>query len=51
MTFKLKRNPYTPVATLEAFVRMGLSLMPPKELPNFQKALEWINQRDHSPRS
>lgn len=48
ITFKLKRDPYTPVAVLKAFVKMGLSLMPQTELHNFQKALAWINQRDHS---
>ena len=48
VTFKLKRDPYTPVAVLKAFVKMGLSLMPEGEMQNFVKALTWIKQRDHS---
>jgi len=48
ITFKLKRDAYTPVAVLKAFVKMGLSLMPEAELLNFQAALKWISLSDHS---
>jgi hypothetical protein len=47
ITFRLKRDPYTPVAVLKAFVKMGLSLIPAAELHNFQSALSWIKQSDH----
>lgn len=46
-TFRLKRDPYTPVAVLKAFVKMGLTLMPEGEVKNFPEALEWIKNPDH----
>ncbi len=48
MTFKLTRDPYTPVAVLKAFVKMGLTLLPKEEMPNFRSALEWVRTKDHS---
>jgi hypothetical protein len=39
---------YTPIAVLKAFTKMALSLMPEVELPNFQAALSWIRNPDHS---
>ncbi len=47
LTIRLRRDPYTPVAGLKAFVKMGLSLIPESELPNFQAALSWIKNPDH----
>ena len=47
LTIRLRRDPYTPVAVLKAFVKMGLSLIPESELPNFQAALSWIKNPDH----
>jgi hypothetical protein len=48
MVFKLTRDPYTPVAVLKAFVKMGLTLLPEEEMPNFPSALKWIRTEDHS---
>jgi hypothetical protein len=48
ITFTLSRDPYTPVAVLKAFTKMGLTLLPREELPNFRVALAWIRNRDHS---
>lgn len=47
MTFRLARDPYTPVAVLKAFVKMGLTLLPEEEMPNFRSALEWVRTKDH----
>ena len=38
----------TPVAVLKAFVKIGLTLLPPEELPNFRDALPWIRDPDHT---
>lgn len=48
ITFHLKRDAYTPVAVLKAFVKIGLTLMPANEMPNFEEALAWIRDKDHS---
>lgn len=48
VTFKLKRDPYTPVAVLKAFMKIGLTLMPGKEVENFSHLLAWIRDTDHS---
>ncbi|MDE1174287.1 MAG: HNH endonuclease [Parvibaculaceae bacterium] len=45
---KLCADPYTPIAVLKAFTKMALSLMPEAELPNFEAALSWIRNPDHS---
>jgi hypothetical protein len=46
--FVLKRDSYTPVAVLKAFVKIGLSLMPAREIANFGHAIAWIRTLDHS---
>lgn len=46
--FDLKRDAYTPVAVLKAFVKIGLTLLPAVELPNFTEALAWIREPDHT---
>jgi len=46
--FDIERGTYTPVAVLKAFVRIGLTLMPGEELPNFSEALDWIQEEDHT---
>ena len=47
-TFKLARDPYTPVAVLKALVRIGLTVCPEPELEKFQETIEWIRCRNHS---
>jgi hypothetical protein len=47
LTFELKRDAYTPVAVLKAFVKIGLTLLPAEELPNFTEALAWVRELDH----
>ena len=46
--FDIERGTYTPVAVLKTFVRIGLTLMPPEEVPNFSEALDWIQEEDHT---
>ena len=48
VSFRLHRDVFTPVAVLKAFVKIGLTLLPTKELPNFNEALEWIRCPDHN---
>ena len=48
LRFELKRDSYTPVAVLKAFVKIGLTLIPAEELPNFVEALAWIREQDHT---
>ena len=45
--FELRRDPYTPVAVLKAFVRIGLTLMPENELPHFLEAMSWVRNPNH----
>ena len=47
ITFQLRRDPFTPVAVLKAFVKMGLSVMPDAEMRSFSHALRWIRNTDH----
>jgi hypothetical protein len=47
VTFLLNRDPHVPIAVLKAFVKMGLSVMPEAELPNFARALQWIRNPEH----
>ena len=42
------RDAYTPLAVIKAFVRIGLTLIPPNELPHFPDALRWIMDSDHT---
>ena len=44
----IERGTYTPVAVLKTFVRIGLTLMPVEEVPNFSEALDWIQEEDHT---
>lgn len=44
------RDAYTPIAVMKAFVRIGLTLVPESELPNFPDTLDWIRETDHSRR-
>jgi hypothetical protein len=48
ITFKIRRDPYTPVAVLKALVKMGLSVLPETEMENFREALDWIRCLDHT---
>jgi hypothetical protein len=50
ITFKLKRDPYTPVAVLKAFMKIGLTLLPDEEVRNFPHLLAWVRETDHSRR-
>lgn len=46
--FLLHRDDYTPVAVLKALVKMGITILPVEEMVNFQHALSWIREKDHS---
>ena len=48
MIFNIPRGPYTPVAVLKAFVKIGLLMLPESELRNFEEATEWVRSDDHS---
>jgi hypothetical protein len=48
VVFTLRRDPYTPVAVMKAFVKIGLTLLPNQELPPFATALAWVRETDHS---
>jgi hypothetical protein len=48
ITFKLKRDPYTPVAVLKAFMKIGVTLMPEEEVKNFQEVIAWVKDKDHT---
>ncbi|MBQ0707711.1 MULTISPECIES: HNH endonuclease [Brucella/Ochrobactrum group] len=48
VTFKLKRDPYTPVAVLKAFVKIGLTLIPDEEVDKFKHLFAWIRDTDHT---
>lgn len=45
--FKLKSDPHVPIAVLKAFVKMGLSVLPQDELPNFEAARAWVHNPHH----
>lgn len=47
VVFNLKRDTYTPIAVMKAFVKIGLTVMPPEEMENFEDALAWIQSLDH----
>ncbi len=42
------RDAYTPLAVIKAFVRIGLTLLPPDELASFTDALRWIMDPHHA---
>lgn len=48
ITFKLRRDSYTPVAVLKAFMKIGVTLLPEEEIPNFSGLMKWIQDTDHS---
>jgi hypothetical protein len=48
VTFKLRRDPYTPVAVLKAFMKIGLTLLPEEEVGNFRGLMNWVREKDHS---
>lgn len=48
VTFKLRRDSYTPVAVLKAFMKIGITLLPNDEVFNFPGLLAWIREPDHS---
>ncbi len=47
ITFHLKRDPYTPVAVLKAFMKIALTLLPDNEISNFSALMSWVRERDH----
>lgn len=48
ISFKLRRDAYTPVAVLKAFMKIGLTLLPVEEIGNFPHLMAWVQTRDHS---
>jgi hypothetical protein len=48
LTFRLVRDSYTPVGVLKAFVKMGLTIFPDAEMPNFGATLAWIREKNHA---
>ncbi|WP_339389246.1 HNH endonuclease [Planctobacterium marinum] len=48
VTFKLRRDSYTPVAVLKAFMKIGITLLPDSEIPNFSGLMRWVKEPDHS---
>ncbi len=44
----LKRDTYTPIAVVKAFVKFGLTLMPANNMSEFELAREWIRNPDHA---
>ena len=48
ITFNLKRDAYTPVAVLKAFMKIGLTLLPDTEVENFAQLIAWVRHPDHS---
>lgn len=47
VVFNLKRDAYTPIAVMKAFVKIGLTVMPAEEMENFDDALSWLRRADH----
>ena len=48
LTFRLRRDPFNPVAVSKAFVKMGLSFIPEENVRDFNTALAWVTDPDHS---
>jgi hypothetical protein len=48
LIFTLQRDPYTPVAVLKAFTKMGLSIFPEEEMESFDFARRWVLSKDHT---
>lgn len=47
LRFELHRDAYIPVAALKGLVKIGLTLLPAAELPNFTETFAWIRDPDH----
>ncbi len=47
VVFNLKRDTYTPIAVMKAFVKIGMTVMPAEEMENFDDALSWLRCADH----
>ncbi|WP_075256208.1 HNH endonuclease [Herbaspirillum camelliae] len=45
--FNLKRGPFVPLAVRKALVKIGLTLLPEVEVPNFAEAIRWIRDPEH----
>ena len=48
LRFRLYRDTYIPVAALKGLVKIGLTLIPDVEVPNFRETFDWIRDKDHS---
>jgi hypothetical protein len=48
VSFRLRRDPYHPVAVYKAFVKIALTIMPEEQLEHFATTLAWIRETDHS---
>ena len=48
VTFRLRRDPYYPVAVYKAFVKIALTIMPEEQLKHFATTIAWIRETDHS---
>ena len=48
VSFQLTGGSYTPIAVFKAFTRIGLTLLPDKEIDNFTETLHWIRNPDYS---
>lgn len=47
VVFSIPRDPYTPVAVLKTFLKIGLSVLPEEEIPDFRGILSWIRDPNH----
>ena len=48
LRFELHRDTYIPVAVLKGLVKIGLTLLPDAEVPNFKETYAWIRDPDHT---
>ena len=48
ITLRIKRDPYTPVAVLKAFVKIAMTVLPEPELKHFRDTIDWVRCGDHS---
>ena len=48
VSFQLTGGSYTPIAVFKAFARIGLTLLPDKEIDNFTETLHWIRNPGYS---
>lgn len=47
LRFELHRDTYIPIAALKGLVKIGLTLIPDVEVPNFRETYDWIRDVDH----